>query len=169
MLMVLMLIISLSFIDIPKHKARFEWSHAAHASSYETQTVSIYLVDDTMTTPFFSAKLQPSAYCPNLPLNTTYSFLPSLYLYQPPLIPSKYKKGSREAMIACSTDQFLGVAPTFKGSFHLARISPPPGQKGCGDGMNFPEVPPGPWGHGFHLPTVIVGFPEPIQLDKKHK
>jgi hypothetical protein len=159
----------LSFSDIPKHKARFQWSHAAHTSSSETQKVSIYLADDSTKTPFFSARLQPSAYCPNFPLNTTYSFLPSLYLYQPPLLPSQYKQGSNEATVACSSDQFLGVAPTFKGSVHLAHISPPSGQKECGDGINFQRSPSGLWGLGFHFPTVIVGFPEPKQLDKKHK
>lgn len=156
--------------DIPKHKARFEWSHKVHTNSSEIQTVSVnHPLGSSLETdsPFFSATLRPSSYCPNIPLNTTYSFLPSLFLYQPILHVSKYKKGTQENLLSVPTEQFLGVSPTFIGSFHLASMSPLSPLKEFGDGKSFPKLPAGPFGIGFHFPRVEVGFPEPIQPQKK--
>lgn len=117
--------------------------------------------------PFFAASLQPSAYCPNIPLNTTYSFLPSLFLYQPPLRPSKYKHGSRLGSLSATTDTFLATAPTFSGAFHLAHLAPAPGRSDFGDGVSFPRLPPGGWRLGVHLPRVQVSFPEPVLVKAK--
>jgi len=80
--------------NIPKHLARFEFSHpttipgSASSSTPKTLTVKIYPPSQASTIPFFSATLQPFSWVPSVPFSSrilTSVLGWDLRLVQPPL------------------------------------------------------------------------------------
>ncbi|PWN34563.1 uncharacterized protein FA14DRAFT_31742 [Meira miltonrushii] len=159
--------------NIPKHVAKFEWSHPFRARTTEPQTVKIFhpslatatnlpsAVDDQK--PFFSATFTQSKYLPYLPINTKY--FPSLPLIQPPLQAGLYKRNSREAQVETESlpnDLYRSTSPTFKGKFTLAYCQYAPGQSTYGDGVSFPKA-TNTLGYGCYMPNIEVGFPWSVE------
>lgn len=159
--------------NIPKHVAKFEWSHPFRARTTELQTVKIYhpslanasnllsSVDDQK--PFFSATFTQSKYLPYLPINTSY--FPALPLIQPPLQAGLYKRNSREAQVETESmpdDLYRSTSPTFKGKFTLAYCQYTTGQSTFGDGISFPRA-TNTLGYGCYMPNVEVGFPWSVE------
>lgn len=155
--------------NIPKHVAKFEWSHPFRARNTESQVVKIYHPSIDEQKPFFSATLTQSKYVPYLPINTNY--FPSLPLIQPPLQAGLYKRNSRESQVeteSLPSNLYRSTSPTFKGKFTLAYCKFASGQSTYGDGVSFPKA-LSTFGYGCYMPKVEVGFPWSEEYPSKGK
>lgn len=155
--------------NIPKHLAKFEWSHPFRSKTTDAQTVHISHPSLTSITnhnssldqqdPFFSAVLCQSKYLPFLPINT--NCFPSLPLYQPPLQAGLYKRSTREADVethSLPSDLYRATSPTFKGKITVAFCQYAPGKSSYGDGISFPKS-VNTLGYGCYMSKVEVSFP----------
>ncbi|KAI9854001.1 MAG: hypothetical protein M1813_001592 [Trichoglossum hirsutum] len=97
--------------NLPKHLARFEFSHPptqASSAPPTTLKVQVFPPDQKALRPFFTATLQPFRWLPAVPFSTkTAGYVGmDVFLVQPPL-PAGDKPGEEE----CGTTEWMGSMP----------------------------------------------------------
>jgi len=160
--------------NIPKHLARFSFTHPPTTSSSSTEAlkVEVFPPEPAVTTPFFTATLQPFQWAPSFPLNTKY--LPiDASLVQPPL-PGSKKPGEE---ILYGTDRWVKVVPQFiskKARGMWVDVAPKPGKaQATGDASEpllngqdvsdwWPEFKPWKFGLWLEQTTLLFGEPESV-------
>ena len=96
--------------NIPKHLARFAFTHSPQSTSSESSDalkVEVFPPDSTATRPFFTAILKPFRWLPSIPFSSTMTPLDS-HIVQPPVPLSK--DGPYQEWL-CGTDRWVKALP----------------------------------------------------------
>jgi hypothetical protein len=139
-------------LDIPKHLARFEFTHK------DSRNFSVKVSLPDAEVPFFTASITDSI-IPGVPLP---SFLLNRFVrvVQPPLLASN----PPDIEIA-SDDDWVSILPTYSGPWRAAYIRPlEGGNESYGDGLHYPRIKPFWIGAKF---TGVILFPSGVKISSK--